>query len=149
MALGLVLIGFLAMQGVVGLFLASPLTMILFVVAVVVFLGWWWRNSVKVINLNNTGWGARRAANPFGGTYWNTQAQQPRRPVFAEPEVKSPYEILGISPHASPDEISVAYRQMAKQYHPDRVAHLGPEFQSMAEERMKEINAAYQELTGR
>ncbi|MBK8049301.1 MAG: DnaJ domain-containing protein [Anaerolineales bacterium] len=35
---------------------------------------------------------------------------------------------------------------MAKQYHPDRVTHLGPEFQSLAEEKMKEINAAYQAL---
>lgn len=39
-----------------------------------------------------------------------------------------------------------AYRQMAKMYHPDRVANLAPEFIELAEERMKEINAAYEVL---
>jgi hypothetical protein len=137
-----------ALQGVVGLFLASPVAMILLVAAVVAMLLWGWRNTVRVVNFNGAWRGARRV-DPFAGHYWNQQTQEPRRPVFAEPEIKSPYETLGIAPGATPDEISVAYRQMAKQYHPDRVTHLGPEFRAMAEERMKEINAAYQELNGR
>jgi preprotein translocase subunit Sec63 len=33
-------------------------------------------------------------------------------------------------------------------YHPDKVASLAPEFQALAEQRMKEINAAFRELTG-
>jgi curved DNA-binding protein CbpA len=33
---------------------------------------------------------------------------------------------------------------MAQMYHPDKTAGLGPELQSLAEERMKEINAAHQ-----
>jgi DnaJ-class molecular chaperone len=54
--------------------------------------------------------------------------------------------VLGISRSASPDEIKGAYRELANRYHPDKVAHLGEEFQQMAEERFKEIQEAYQEL---
>jgi hypothetical protein len=35
---------------------------------------------------------------------------------------------------------------MALQYHPDRVAHLGPELRALAARKMVEINAAHQEL---
>jgi DnaJ-domain-containing protein 1 len=35
---------------------------------------------------------------------------------------------------------------MAKLYHPDKVATLAPEFQELAERRMKEINSAFQQL---
>lgn len=58
-------------------------------------------------------------------------------------------EILGVGPVASEEEIVVAYRKMARLYHPDRVEGLGPEFKELAERRMKEINAAYKELRDR
>jgi preprotein translocase subunit Sec63 len=32
---------------------------------------------------------------------------------------------------------------MASLYHPDKVAHLAPEFRDMADRKMKEINSAY------
>jgi len=56
---------------------------------------------------------------------------------------KSPYEVLGIGGSASKEEIRVAYRKMASLYHPDKVAHLAPEFREMADRKMKEINTAY------
>ena len=56
---------------------------------------------------------------------------------------KSPYEVLGISVSASTEEIKIAYRKMASLYHPDKVAHLAPEFRDMADRKMKEINTAY------
>jgi hypothetical protein len=59
---------------------------------------------------------------------------------------KSAHEILGIEIGASSDDISTAYHHMAQMYHPDKVAHLAPEFREIAEDRMKEINAAYAEL---
>jgi len=58
-------------------------------------------------------------------------------------------ETLGISINATAEQIVIAYRQMAKMYHPDRLAHLAPEFIEVAEERMKEINIAYEILTKR
>ena len=60
--------------------------------------------------------------------------------------VRAAMEILEVSLDATPQHITAAYRQMAKMYHPDRLAHLAPEFVEMAEERMKEINLAYQTL---
>lgn len=55
--------------------------------------------------------------------------------------MKNPYESLGISKTASTDEIKTAYRKLAKKYHPD----LNPN-DKVAEEKMKEINAAYEVL---
>jgi len=56
------------------------------------------------------------------------------------------YATLGLSPGASFEEIKSAYRKLSMQYHPDKVNHLGEEFRKVAEEKMKEINIAYQQL---
>ena len=57
-----------------------------------------------------------------------------------------PYTILGVEPGATPEEIRQAYRTLAAQYHPDKVAHLGEEFRALAERRFKEIQQAYETL---
>jgi len=59
---------------------------------------------------------------------------------------KDPYRTLGIPRHADQDEIHAAYRKLANQYHPDKVAHLGREFQELAEKRFKEIQQAYEKI---
>ena len=56
--------------------------------------------------------------------------------------MKNPYESLGVSKSASPDEIKAAYRTLAKKYHPD--LHPGDK---AAEEKMKEVNSAYEILS--
>jgi len=53
------------------------------------------------------------------------------------------YAVLGLSPGADKDAIKKAYRKLSMKYHPDKVNHLGQEFRAVAEEKMKEINAAY------
>jgi hypothetical protein len=58
----------------------------------------------------------------------------------------NPYDILGISPRASEDEIRSAYRGLVTKYHPDKVAHLGHEFQAIAEEKALAINRAFEML---
>lgn len=67
-------------------------------------------------------------------------------PGASPPPPRTPYEILGVSPDADQAEIKAAYRRMANQYHPDKVAHLGKEFQELAEQRFKEIQEAYDRL---
>ena len=54
---------------------------------------------------------------------------------------KSLYETLGVSENASADEIKKAYRKLARKYHPD------VNKTSEAEEKFKEINAAYEILS--
>jgi len=56
------------------------------------------------------------------------------------------YKILEIDPSVSDQEIKKAYRSMAARFHPDKVQHLGPDFQKMAEEKFKAINEAYQQI---
>lgn len=62
---------------------------------------------------------------------------------------KDPHAVLGVSPGASKQEIQAAYRKAAQQYHPDKVAHLGPELQELAREKFVEIQAAYEYLMNR
>ena len=59
-----------------------------------------------------------------------------------------PHVVLGVSENASRADIAEAYRELAQLYHPDKVATLAPEFQDLADQRMKEINAAYTALSG-
>ena len=56
--------------------------------------------------------------------------------------MKNYYEILGISPTATQEEIKQAYHKLAKQYHPD----INPN-NNQAEEKLKEINEAYNTLS--
>jgi len=56
------------------------------------------------------------------------------------------YEILGLSRGVNVSEVKKAYRKLALSYHPDRVAHLGPEYVKVAEEKFKVINGAYEKV---
>jgi DnaJ like chaperone protein len=56
---------------------------------------------------------------------------------------------LGLSEGASKAEIHEAFKQLARKYHPDRVAHLGPELIELTSEKFKEISEAHDLLTGK
>jgi DnaJ like chaperone protein len=56
------------------------------------------------------------------------------------------YKILEIDKTASNEDIKKAYRTMAKKYHPDKVIHLGKEHQQGAEEKFRNVQAAYEQL---
>jgi len=61
-------------------------------------------------------------------------------------DVNSDYHVLGIEPSATEEEIKKAYRQMAVRYHPDKVGHMGEEYQKGAKEKFQKIQEAYENI---
>jgi hypothetical protein len=57
--------------------------------------------------------------------------------------VESFYDMLGVAPTASADEIKHAFRREIAKYHPDKVQHLGREFQAMAAAKAADLTAAH------
>jgi hypothetical protein len=68
------------------------------------------------------------------------------RPVMVNSTVRPLYELLGISPAASLDEIRRAYRKSMKQWHPDVFNGNSEAAAQAAEEKAKQIIAAYETL---
>lgn len=58
--------------------------------------------------------------------------------------MRDPFSVLGVSRDASDDEIKKAYRSLARENHPDKFTD--PAESARASEKMKEINAAYEEI---
>ena len=61
-------------------------------------------------------------------------------------DVNSDYHVLGIEPDATEEEIKKAYRQMAIRYHPDKVIHMGEEYQKGAKEKFQKVQEAYENI---
>ncbi|MBT5782102.1 MAG: DnaJ domain-containing protein [Candidatus Marinimicrobia bacterium] len=75
----------------------------------------------------------------------NTNDFESIKAMFIENK-ESAYKILEISQKSSDSELKKGFRKMANKYHPDKVAHLGPEMQTLAEEKFKAVNDAYQKI---
>lgn len=58
---------------------------------------------------------------------------------------KNPYDVLGVKPGATDQEIKKAYYELAKKYHPDH--YEGHPLKQLAEEKMSEVNQAYDTLS--
>lgn len=58
--------------------------------------------------------------------------------------VTNPYEVLGISPNASNDEVKKAYRELSRKYHPD--SYVDNPLAELAEEKFKEVQEAYEQI---
>ena len=56
--------------------------------------------------------------------------------------MKDPYQVLGIPPSSTDEEVKEAYRNLARKYHPDNYSADNP-LADLATEKMKEINEAY------
>lgn len=55
-----------------------------------------------------------------------------------------PYQVLGVSPSATDEQIKSAYRELARKYHPDN--YVNNPLADLAQEKMKEINEAYDQI---
>ncbi|NMO16754.1 J domain-containing protein [Pyxidicoccus fallax] len=69
-----------------------------------------------------------------------SRAKPPPEPV------EDPYTLLGLSPQATFEEARAARNALLAQYHPDKVAGLGPKLREVAEAETKRINAAFASL---
>jgi DnaJ like chaperone protein len=56
------------------------------------------------------------------------------------------FRALGVEASATAEEIKSAYRELVKKYHPDKVGHLGEEFQELAHRKFLEIQGAYERV---
>lgn len=85
--------------------------------------------------------------------FWPHSEGRPAQQRNGEPTTPPPrssgarawHEVLGISPTSSAEEIRNAYLGLIVQYHPDKVASLGAELQTLAETKSRQITAAYNE----
>ncbi len=96
-----------------------------------------------------------REATPPRGTRaqtWYEPEPEPE-PEFDEapappppPARQDPWKVLGIAPGTSKEEARRAFRALVAQYHPDKVAHLAPEFQELAERKTRALLEAWEQL---
>jgi DnaJ like chaperone protein len=77
----------------------------------------------------------------------DSEKSERSREERTEDETEEPawWSVLQITQNASQEQIKTAYRSLMQQYHPDKVATLGPELRDLAERKSKEINAAYEQ----
>jgi|GEM_PF-3049459 len=71
----------------------------------------------------------------------STRRTTPQAP--SPPPTPDPWAVLNLSRTSTRDECQTAFRQMIAQYHPDKVAHLGPELQTVAAQKTRDILHAY------
>src|SRR5215208_174449 len=106
--------------------------------------------SMEELNGEKAGHGEehRRAEKGSGRSSSKEEGEKRRSAETLEREARlaTARRALGVSKGAGVEEISAAYRKLARTHHPDKVANLEPEVREYSEQRMKEINAAYAEF---
>ncbi len=82
----------------------------------------------------------RKADHPNG----HSEAPPPKPAPTAG--LAAAFSLLGLKTGAPLEDASAAYKSLAAQSHPDKVAHMAPEFRELAERKMRELNAAYEQI---
>ena len=115
-------------------------------------VGWGWLDDLIVLGLIWHLFFRRQGASseqPASAANGDSEGAQDRSQRFSSDQAADPHSILGVPEGASQEDIRAAYRQLAAQYHPDKLAHLGEEFQILAEQKFKAIQSAYDALRHR
>ena len=113
------------------------------------FLGPGWLDDLAVLGLVYW-WVSRLRKATYGSASTSSSNEGSRRESAASREAeKDPYAILGIQAGATKEEIRTAYKKLAAQYHPDKVHHLGEDFQQFAHGKFVAIQKAYNEVMGK
>lgn len=73
------------------------------------------------------------------------QKEDPKSESTAAHENPAWHQVLNVNPDATASEIRSAYKTLISQYHPDKVASLGAELRTVAEQKTKEITVAYRQ----
>jgi DnaJ-domain-containing protein 1 len=110
---------------------------------------WWWRKRQQAFATESPNDHARQhdaagAGEQAGGQSGNRQQGGGRSD--SRQQARDPYKILGVTRPARLEQIKHAYRLQASRYHPDKVSHLGEEFQTLAKEKFQDIQWAYEQL---
>jgi hypothetical protein len=95
-----------------------------------------------------SGWQAQKtsSAHSHEDARERPRSEEPSSSAEPRPPAFDPYAVLGVPPDATLDQIKTAYRALIVQYHPDKVAQLGPELRQLAAEKSRQINDAYRML---
>lgn len=89
-----------------------------------------------------------RARRPSGGEREET-GKKKRPPRREPPAIVTPHEVLGVKPDATEREIRETFHRLAIHYHPDKVRHLGDDFERVAQEKFILLKEAYETLIAR
>ena len=99
--------------------------------------------SQKSPSQNRPGGGGHKGGGNWGNGGDGGHPRGPRGPDPTGTPEQRYASILGLKGQTTVEEIKHAYRVQMLAYHPDKVAHLGSALRELAEQRAKEINAAY------
>lgn len=110
-------------------------------VVAMALLAWFYRSHVQ--QYVATGSAREEVGRSADGGFGQGSPAQPKHAKAFDA-----YEVLGVTSSTSSDGIQAAYRARMKEYHPDKVAHLGKELQDLAHEKSQEIQHAYRQLRG-
>ena len=107
---------------------------------------WLMRFVLYSLMFMGTFWLVRRLrghmASSSNGAY-SSPADEEETAGTGRREPLDPWEVLQLEPGASPEMIDAAYKAQLLKYHPDRVDHLGDEFQQLAHRKTLAIRQAY------
>ncbi len=103
----------------------------------------WFLSGRSVPLFTRFGNSRREHQRPFGKQSHDSSSGAQTR---EDHDSKDSYAILGIAPGATTAEIKEAYRAAVAKYHPDKVTHLGKEFQELAHRKFVAIQEAYEQL---